>query len=167
MTVNAKNSISISEELVNRDLRAKILAAAGSNVTDYHVAFSGGFIFLDLSLNIGKIGALNARYRLKVMDLTFHETAHTLYLDYDEDVKPAGGAMQGMLLKAAGMVGGGSWLQKALSMANIAGIRADEKSCSVDLEQLIDLKKGILPHIELHYTDSRDSALLLQYGIRI
>ena len=164
MGFNNKNSIAIAEDLVNLDLRAKILSAAGAYVTDYKATFTGGYIFLDLSLNIPKIGALSAKYRLKVMDLTFHKTAHTLYADYDEDVKPAGGAMQAMLLKAAGL-GGGTWLQKALSMANIAGIRADEKSCSVDLEQLLDLKKGIIPNLELQYIDSRDGALHLNYGV--
>jgi hypothetical protein len=166
MSTNTKNTIWLSEDLVNHDLREKFLSAASPYVSDYHVTFSGGYIFLDLSLNIKTIGQLSAKYRLKVMDLTFHQKSHTLYVDYDEDVRPAGGAMQSMLLKAAGL-GSGTYLQKALSMVKVSGIRADAKSCSVDLEQLIDLSKGFFPNIELQYADCRDGALCLNYGIRL
>ena len=166
MSVNSKNMIWLSEDLINRDLREKFLSAAGAYVSDYHVTFSGGYIFLDASLNIKTIGQLSAKYRLKIMDLTFHQKSHTLYVDYDEDVRPAGGAMQAMLLKAAGLAGG-TYLQKALSMANVPGVRADAKSCSVDLEQLIDLSKGFFPNIELQYSDCRDGSLCLTYGVSI
>jgi len=161
-----KNSFSISEELVNQDLRQIILKTAGPYVTDYRINFSGGYIFVDAGLSIKAIGELKAKYRIRIMDLTFHKNAHTLYLDYEEDIRPAGGAMQSMLLKAAGLAGG-TYLQKALSMFNLSGIKADTKSCSIDLEQLMDFSKGILPAIELRYGDSRDGAVSFTYGLHL
>jgi hypothetical protein len=166
MSINNKNMIFLSEDLINHDLREKFLSAAGAYISDYHISFNGGYIFLDAAINIKTIGQLTAKYRLKIMDLTFHSRSHTLYIDYDEDVRPAGGPMQAMLLKAAGLAGG-TYLQKALSMSNIKGVRADAKSCSVDLEQLIDLSKGFVPNIELQYSDCRDGALSLTYGVRL
>ncbi|MDD2484036.1 MAG: hypothetical protein PHQ50_03235 [Eubacteriales bacterium] len=161
-----KNMIFFSEELVNQELRSVLLSAVSPYISDYRVNFSGGYLFLDATLNIKGIGELSAKYRLKIRDLTFHKNAHTLYLDYDEDIRPAGGAMQSILLKAAGLAGG-TYLQKALSMMNLNGIKADTKNCSVDLEQLIDLSKGFLPLIELQYADSRDAALSVTYKVRV
>ena len=102
MSVNSKNMIWLSEDLINRDLREKFLSAAGAYVSDYHVTFSGGYIFLDASLNIKTIGQLSAKYRLKIMDLTFHQKSHTLYVDYDEDVRPAGGSDAGNAAESGG-----------------------------------------------------------------
>lgn len=164
MAFNQTSTISLSEDLVNRELRNRILSAAGGYLTDYRVSFSGGSIYLELALKIKTIGDITANYLLKITGFRFDRNAHKIELSYQEDVRSAGGPIQAMMLKALGLAGG-TWLQKALSMANPPGITADEKSCSVDLEQLLDLNNDWLKQLALSYMDSRDGALKLTFHL--
>lgn len=164
--MDAISTLSLSEDLINRDLRERIIVSVGSYVSDYYVSFSGGRIFLDLNLHVKALGNLSAKYMLEVLDFRFDKESHFIKLSYQEDIKSRGGPMQGIMLKAAGFTGG-TFLQKALSITKLPGVWADEKSCSINLEQLFDLKKGILSDLEAHYLDSRNGLLQFSFFFSI
>ncbi len=165
MTGANKNIITLSEDLINKDFRQKVLSSpAGDYITDYKVAFSGGYLYLDLSLQVKTLGALSAKYRLEVADLVFKPGNHKIIADYVEDVSSEGGFAQTMMLKAVGLKGG-TFLQTAVSMANPPGIKADAKSCSMDLEQLYPLNEVLASNLVLEYLDCRDGMLQLSYRL--
>lgn len=164
MSMNQNSTLSLSENLVNLELKERILAATGDYVTAYQVAFSGGAIDVNLALTIPKLGDVAAKYRLEVLDFKFDREGHRVTLAYQEDVRPAGGPLQAFMLKAFGLTGG-TWLTKALALANLNGITADEKSCSVDLEQLLDLSNEWVRQLALNYVDSRDGLLKLEFRL--
>jgi hypothetical protein len=159
------NTITISENLINNTLKDKVLSSsAGDYLKDYKVSFSQGYVFLDLKLSIKTLGPLAAKYRIEVVDLIFRQGNHILIADYIEDIQSQGGIAQAMMLKAAGLKGG-TYLQTALSMAKVEGIKADEKSCSLDLEQLLDLNNRLGSMLVLKYLDSRNGEMKLAYDI--
>jgi hypothetical protein len=159
-----KNRISISAELINRDLRDRVLSSAAPYLKEYHVNFGEGMIYLTAKLEVKTLGELTAAYRIKVEELKFDSRAHTLLLSYQEDVKSNGGPAQSLMLKAMGLKTG-TFLQKALNMAKPAGIVANEKSCSINLDQLFELNHPFISGLSLSYLDSRDDTLWLSYGI--
>lgn len=160
-----KNIIGISEDLINKSLRDKVLSSpAGNYISDYSIGFSQGYIFLKLNLHIKTLGPLTANYRLEISDLTFRPGTHILILDYIEDVSSAGGFAQNMMLKAAGLKGG-TFLQNVLAMANPPGIRADSKSCTIDLRSLLQLNDSLATILTLEYMDARNEQLTLAYKL--
>jgi len=165
MADDGQNIITLSEDLLNRTFREKILSSpAGEYITDYKVAFSQGCIYLDLKLSIKTLGALTAKYKIEVVDFVFKPDKRMLIADYMEDVSSAGSLTQSMMLKMIGLKGG-TFLQMAAGMANLAGVKADAKSCSVDLEQLIKPKGDLASMIMLEYLDSRNGALKFSYQL--
>ncbi|MGI6728467.1 MAG: hypothetical protein ACOX4P_07970 [Anaerovoracaceae bacterium] len=158
------STISISEDLVNRDLRQLILSYVGSYITDYTVYFSGNFIFLDLKLQIKTLGPISARYKLNIINFTFNQQAHIIEFAYEEDVQSTSNPLQGMLVKAMGLTQG-TFLQKAIALTNPPGIRADSKNCSIDLEQFLNLNQGHVSKLSLNYLDSYNRTL--QFAFRI
>jgi hypothetical protein len=160
-----KNRISISTDLINRDLRDRILSYAAPYLKEYHVNFGEGMIYLTAKLEVKTLGELTASYRIKVEELIFHSKAHTLLISYQEDVKSNGGLAQSLLLKAVGLKSG-TFLQTALDMAKPIGVTANQKSCSIDLDQLFKLESDFLFGLSLQFMDSRDDTLWLSYGIR-
>lgn len=162
-----QNIITISEDLINRSLRRKILSSpAGDYIMDYKVTFSGGYVYVVLDLKIKTLGALTAKYRLEIADLVFRPGTHRLIADYMEDVNPTGGFAQSIMLKAASLKGG-TFLQMAVNMTNPPGIRADAKSCSIDLEQLLNFNNDLASMLTLEYRDSRDGMLQLAYQLAL
>lgn len=165
MASSNKNIISVSEDLINTSLRSKVLSSpAGNYISDYHLSFSQGYIFLKLNLNIKTLGPLTANYRLEITDLTFRPGAHILIVDYIEDVSSTGGFAQSMMLKAAGLKGG-SFLQNVLAMSNPPGIKADSKSCTIDLRKLLRLNDSLASILTLEYVDARNEQLTLSYNL--
>lgn len=165
MEFDNKNTITVSDDLLNMNLRKTILASPiGEYVKDYKVTFAQGYIYVDLNLNIKTLGFLIARYRIEIVDLDFRPGCHILIADYAEDVKPAsgGGFVQGMMLKAASLKGG-TFLQSLISMSNPPGIKADEKSCSIDLKQLLSLDDRLTSVLALKYIDCRNGLLKFSY----
>lgn len=159
------NIISISNELINNNLKNRLLSLAKPYLIDYSVDFSDGHICLDLRLRIKTIGDLTAKYMIKVADFTFNEQYHTVRFNFLEDVKSDGNPMQKIMLKAAGLKDS-TFLQTAAAMLNPPGITVEGKSCSVDFDQFVDLKNGILSKISLQYLDSRSGTLQLSFNIR-
>ncbi len=167
METTNNNLFTISEDLVNRSLRQKILSSpAGEYITHYRVTFSGGYIYLTLDLQVKTLGAITAKYRLEIVDLTFKPGTHRVIADYVEDVNSTGGFAQNMMLKAAGLKGG-TFLQMVVNMTNPPGIKVDAKSCSINLEQLLNLNNHLISMLTLEYGDSRDGMLQLAYQLAL
>lgn len=163
--LDEKNKLILSADFVNRDLRERILRAAHPYLKDYQVQFHGGFVTLTARLEVKTLGELTAYYQLKIEELKFHSKAHTLHVSYQEDVKSNGNLTQTLMLKAVGLKSG-TFLQTILGMAPVKGVIANQKSCSIDLEQLVDLKRPFLSELALTYLDSRDDTLILSYGLQ-
>ncbi|HHX13368.1 MAG TPA: hypothetical protein GX726_00235 [Clostridiales bacterium] len=161
-----QNILTVSADLINHDLRNFLLEKGKPYISDYKIDFNGGYIFAEAKLEVPTLGALSAQYQLKVIDLIFHPGRHVLTAEYQEDIKPTGGAMQSMLLKAASLTGG-SLLQKALTMTTVSGLSADEKKITLDFDQLGDLSQGALKILGLEYIDSRDGLLKLEYSLKL
>ncbi|MDI9492941.1 MAG: hypothetical protein QM289_00365 [Bacillota bacterium] len=162
-----KNIITVSEDFINKSLREKILSSpAGDYISDYKVMFSGGYIYLELALHVKTLGSIAAKYRLEIVDLVFRPGDHRLVVDYTEDVSSAGSLVQSLILKVAGLKGG-TFLQTVVGMANPPGIRADSKSCSVDLEQLINFDSEFFFMLILEYLDCRDGMLQMTYQLTL
>jgi hypothetical protein len=160
-----KNTITFSEELLNAKFKNTIISSPlGTYLKDYKINFSDGFIYLDLSLNIKTLGHINAKYKLEITDLTFKPGAHILILDYIESVSSTGSLAQNMMLKAASLKGG-TFLQTAINTANTKGIRADAKSCFIDISQVLRLDKRIASSLSLSYVDCRNGSLILSYDL--
>lgn len=167
MESNNHNIITISEDLINRSLRQKILSSpAGEYINHYKIAFSGGYIYLTLDLQVKTLGALTAKYRLEVADLIFKPGSHRIIADYVEDVNSKGGFAQSMMLKAAALKGG-TFLQMVVNMTNPPDIEVDAKSCSINLEQLLNLNNDLTSMLTLEYGDSRDGMLQLTYQLAL
>ena len=109
---------------------------------------------------------LRQKYRLEIVDLVFRPGDHRLVVDYTEDVSSAGSLVQSLILKVAGLKGG-TFLQTVVGMANPPGIRADSKSCSVDLEQLINFDSEFFFMLILEYLDCRDGMLQMTYQLTL
>ena len=167
MTSGNQNIITVSEDLINKTLRQKILSSpAGDYITDYKITFSRGYIYLELNLQVKTLGALTAKYRIEVVDLIFKPGSHVIIADYLEDVSSAGGLAQSMMLKAVGLKGG-TFLQTVVGMTNPPGIRLDAKSCSIDLEQLLNLNNDLASILLVEYLDCRDGMLHLAYQLAL
>ncbi|GAB1476144.1 hypothetical protein MASR2M70_09760 [Bacillota bacterium] len=165
MDQNNQNTITVSEDLINNDLRSKVFSSpAGEYIEDYKVSFSQGYIYLDLKARVKTLGALSAKYRVEIVGLIFKPGSHMLIADYVEDVSSAGGLAQSMMLKAASLKGG-TFLQMLVNMSNPPGIKADEKSCSIDLEKLLKLDKRLTDLLALEYVDCRNGQLRLSYRL--
>ncbi len=161
----SQNIITISEDLVNNTLKRKLLSSsAGEYITGYRITFSQGYIYLDLNLRIKTLGPLAAKYRLEVVDFSFRPGSHKIIADYVEDVRSTGSLMQGMMLKAAAKKGS-TFLQAVIAMTNPPGIKADAKSCSIDLEQLLKLSNEAASMLVLKYEGSRDGTLRFEYQL--
>lgn len=164
MTENKMSKVFISEEMINNELKSRILAMVDNYLTGYHINFADGNIYLDLKLRVKSIGDISVKYLLKVLNFTFNEKEHSLKVAYLEDVKSEGNPVQKMMLKALSLKNG-TFLQTAVGMANLQGITAEEKNCSIDIEQLVNLKGSFLSKLSLQYLDSRDGALQLSFSI--
>ncbi len=165
MASNNQNIITVSENMINETLRKKILSSpAGEYIRDYKVTFSQGYIYLNLNLQVKTLGALTAKYRIEVVDLIFKPGSHVLIADYLEDVSSSGGLAQNMMLKAVALKGG-TFLQTVIGMTNPPGIKLDAKSCSVDLEQLLNFNHELSSMLTLSYLDSRNGMLQLAYQL--
>ncbi|NLY71584.1 MAG: hypothetical protein GX076_07945 [Clostridiales bacterium] len=159
------NTITISNDLLNKELKDTILSYAKPYVEDFHIEFKEGYIFLDLYLQVKALGPILAKYRLKVLDFNFNSLEHTLKLSYSETVKSTGNVAQSMMVKLIGLRSQ-TFLQTAVEMLNRPAIRANDKSCSIDLEQLINIP-DVLSMLNIKYIDSRDDCLQLSFGIDI
>lgn len=167
MTQANKNTITISEDLINIDLRGKVLSSpAGDYLKDYKISFSQGFIYLNLKLHVKTLGALSAKYRVEIIDFTFKPGSHIVIADYVEDVSSDGGFAQSMMLKAASLKGE-TFLQMLVNMSGPMGIKADGKSCSIDLTKLLKLDKGLTDLLILEYDDCRNGLLRLSYRLAL
>lgn len=160
-----KSSLTITEDLVNSDLRETLLSLASPYLTDYRVAFREGSIDLTLEGEFKAAGPVTAVFRIRIADLRFGAAGHKVLFDYEEDVRSRGNLGQGLLLKAFKLQKG-TVLRSAVALSGLPGISADEKSCSVDLEQLLDLDKDPWKHLDLSYGDSRGGVLRLFFSIR-
>lgn len=137
---------------------------AGEYVDAYQLGFSQGHIDLSLKLNIKTIGEINAYYRLTVTDFRFSPSEHVVRFDYQEDVRSGGNIGQNLMLKAFKLQKG-TVLQSVLALKHLPGITADETSCSVNLEQLVDFSKDPWNRMDLRYGDSRNGILELFFSI--
>lgn len=159
-----ESTISISEDLINRQLKNHISSIIGKYLSNYSVSFSGGTIYVSLSINAKALGMISAKYRLKILDFKFDRDCHRVKLTYREDVSSKEGPIQALMLKAAGMTGG-NWLQRLITVAKLSGITADENSCSINFEQLLSFDNEWIRQIILYYIDSRDGMLKLGFCI--
>ncbi len=159
-----ESTISLSEDLINRQLKNHLLLIADEYLSNYSVSFSKGIIYVHLTISVKALGRISAKYRLKVLDFKFEPDCHRLKLAYQEDISSKEGPIQAMMLKAASLTGG-SWLEKFLSAVKPSGITADEKSCSIDLEQLFDLDNKWIKQLILYYIDSEEGMLKLGFCI--
>ncbi|MGI6733267.1 MAG: hypothetical protein ACOX4J_03730 [Anaerovoracaceae bacterium] len=167
MRSGSQNIITVSEELINKTARKKVLSSpAGDYIRDYKVMFSGGYIYLELDIQVKTLGNITAKYRLEIVDLIFKPGSHRIIADYVEDVSSAGSLVQNMMLKAVGLKGG-TFLQTVVGMTNPPGIRLDSKSCSIDLEQLLDFNNDFFSMLTLEYLDCRDGMLQLTYQLTL
>lgn len=161
------NTITISNDLLNKELKDTILSYAGEYVEDYQIEFKEGNIYLDLYLQVKALGPILAKYKLEVLDFNFNTFEHSLKLSYSESVKSTGNIAQNMMVKAMGLRSE-TFLQTALEMINHPAINAKDKSCSLDLEQLINIpNNGLLSKLNIKYLESRDNYLKLSFGIDI
>lgn len=160
-----KSSLHITEDLVNTELRETLLKLGAPFLGDYRVAFREGSIDLTLEGEVKAVGPVTALYRIQVAELRFGAAGHKILFDYEEDVRSRGNLGQGLLLKAFKLQKG-TVLRSALAVSGLAGIAADEKSCSVDLEQLMDLERDPWKRLDLSYGDSRGGILRLFFSIR-
>ena len=159
------SSLRLTEYLLNHDLKHYVMDYAGEYIDAYQLSFSQGNIDLSVKLSIKTIGEINAVYRLTVTDFRFSPSSHAIRFDYLEDVRSGGNIGQNLLLKAFKLQKG-TVLRSILALKQLPGITADETSCSVDLEQLVDLSKDPWSRIELRYGDSRNGILELFFSIR-
>jgi len=159
------SSLRLSEHLLNNELKHYAMDYAGEYIDTYQLGFSQGHIDLFVKLNIKTIGEVNATFRLTVTDFRFSSSVHTVHFDYLEDVRSGGNIGQNLLLKAFKLQKG-TVLQSVLALKQLPGITADETSCSVDLEQLVDLSKDPWNRMDLRYGDSRNGILELYFSIR-
>jgi hypothetical protein len=167
MGSGSQNIITVSEDLINRALKQKVLSSpAGDYIRDYRVMFSRGYIYLELDLQVKTLGRITAKYRLEIVDLIFKPGSHRIIADYMEDVSSSGSLTQNMMLKAVGLKGG-TFLQTVVGMTNPPGIRLDSKSCSIDLEQLLDLNNDLISMLTLEYHHCRDGMLQLTYQLTL
>ena len=64
-----KSSLTITEDLVNSDLRETLLSLASPYLTDYRVAFREGSIDLTLEGEFKAAGPVTAVFRIRIADI--------------------------------------------------------------------------------------------------
>lgn len=160
----SKNKISISADLINHNLKETLLSLAKPYLTGYQVHFGEGFLYFSANLSVKTLGELSVHYRLAIEELVFHKSRHTVLVSYQEDVRSNGSLAQSLMLKAVGLKGG-TFLQTALEISKVSGFTANQKSCSMDLDQLLDFNRPFLSTLSLQYLDARDDALWLTYSL--
>lgn len=154
--------LSISQDIINRDLKMLIMERADSYLDDYLVLFENGSIFLDLNLTVKQLGKIKAKYMLVIEGFTFTEQEHILKCSYREDVKSDGNFVQNMAVKAAGLKG--SYLQSAVELSNLDFIQADKDHFTVNLDKIAAMKK-IPPSLRLIYNSCENGILRLSFNI--
>jgi hypothetical protein len=162
--VKKSTTVSISDETINRDLKNEILRRAKPYLTDYQIAFQDGYIFLSVNIRIKKLGHITAHYRFRITDLKFNRHYHTLIATYQENIKSTGGLTQNIMLSALALKSG-TFLQNIIDITRVPGIRADEKSCSIQLEQLLNFNNYFLSGLCLEYMDCINGILTLRVNI--
>ena len=154
--------ISISQDIINRDLKMFIMEKFAENLNDYLILFDNSAIFIDLDLNIKQLGRIKAKYMLVIDEFLFHEQCHKIKFTYREDVKSEGNFVQNMAIKAAGLKG--TYLQTAVDISNLDFIEADKESFTIGIDK-IDVNKKIPPSLNLVYTSSENEILKLHFNI--
>ncbi len=152
--------ISISEPMLNRDIKMLVMDKISTYIEDYHIGFQQDSIFLDLDIHTKPLGRLKAKYMLKIIDFSFHNQNRNITFQYWEDVKSEGNFVQNMAVKAAGMKG--SYLQTGVEMAHLDFIFAEKDRFTVVISN-IKGNERIPDRLQLEYISSQDGILKLKF----
>lgn len=157
----------IPEQVMNLDLKDRILQKGSPYLTDYQVTFQGGYIFLEVASSTSQMGTVKALYQLQITGLVYQPGAHWVTFLYREDVSSEGGFLLGVLMRAAGLTKG-TYLKLAACLLKIPGVEVDETEdgedvCTVDLEQVFQFAQSPLNRFYLEFQDARDGELLLRF----
>ena len=152
----------IPSELVNtqRGLAPYITKKASPYLRSFSVHFSGGYIFIDLELEIKQLGPLCAKYMITVDELRFDENACRLFFTYKEDIKSEGSTLQALALKA--LQAKGSLLQILASRLDSALLQISGEHGALWLDKIAVIQK-YATGINLRYISSENEILKLAF----
>lgn len=155
----------LHQDLLNKELYPLIVSRAMPYVSCYDISFSQNMIFVDLDLNVKQLGPLKAFYMIQVSEFVFEPEKRSIRLTFREDVKSTGNAMQAMMFKTAKNLLSTSFLEKAVSMARIPGIKiqGDQLILWPDSMALPANAKRILDQAALSYVRSEENRLVFRF----
>ena len=157
-----KGFICIPQELINSSegLAPYIMRKASRYVRSFRFNFSGGNIFLDLTLEVKQLGPLSAKYMFTIDDLYFNDSAHRLFFTYQEDVRSNGNAFQALALKA--LLAKGPLLQTAAEMIKSPLLQISGHSGAMWLDSVAAIEK-YASGISLRYISADNGVLKLAF----
>ncbi len=152
----------IPSELLNtqRGFAPYILKKAAPYLRSFSVHFSGGYIFLDLELDIKQLGPLCAKYMITIEELRFDESGHRLFFSYKEDVKSCGSTLQALALKA--LQAKGSLLQTLTAKSSSQLFQISGENGALWLDKLEAVQK-YSSGVGLRYISSDSEILKLAF----
>ena len=155
-----KNILAISEHEVNEVLRPYVLSLSPM-IGDYHLMFSGGKILADVTARVPKVGTeIELSYAFTVRELKFDATSRMISAEYKESVKTES-TIAKMALATLGL-GGGSLLQKGLSLAAKDAAYVTGDTISLNLSAIEAMKK-VPDELTLSYVGADEGLLKLGF----